>query len=395
MNLFVAFIVFIFLCKLNHIVLSDFKLQNHGSILFNIYFLTIGLVIDPLINAAIIFLYFLYILLAGAYINKRIINLFLFIIFTILYIIFNTVYHYYDKVIDPVFNPYVGMIEYIVYFLYFILISITKMTENNKNKLIEIISLFSIGVFASVIIGWLTSGFSLEHRITGIFVNPNPLGVYSAIILAFNVFRHTQYIKPFYKNMIILLSGIMLILSTSRVAWLGFIVFFVFYLAHSDIKKAIKISILGIFSFILILLIFKDQILFIFHNRILTAFNFKDASTSDRLVLAKIAIMAIKKHLLLGMGIRSYPNYMFSSGFHLNSSAVFHPHNAYLELLQSLGFIGFCLFFLIIIYIIKLQKSINLRHKTMIKMFLAFGIFSRVLNEFPITIFWWTLLYLL
>ena len=289
MNLFVAFIVFIFLCKLNHIVLSDFKLQNHGSILFNIYFLTIGLVIDPLINAAIIFLYFLYILLAGAYINKRIINLFLFIIFTILYIIFNTVYHYYDKVIDPVFNPYVGMIEYIVYFLYFILISITKMTENNKNKLIEIISLFSIGVFASVIIGWLTSGFSLEHRITGIFVNPNPLGVYSAIILAFNVFRHTQYIKPFYKNMIILLSGIMLILSTSRVAWLGFIVFFVFYLAHSDIKKAIKISILGIFSFILILLIFKDQILFIFHNRILTAFNFKDASTSDRLVLAKIA----------------------------------------------------------------------------------------------------------
>ena len=75
MNLFVAFIVFIFLCKLNHIVLSDFKLQNHGSILFNIYFLTIGLVIDPLINAAIIFLYFLYILLAGAYINKRIINL--------------------------------------------------------------------------------------------------------------------------------------------------------------------------------------------------------------------------------------------------------------------------------------------------------------------------------
>lgn len=395
MNLIVAFIVFVFLCKINHIVLSDFQLKNHGNIIFNIYFLTIGLVIDPLINAAVMMLYFLYIILQGACINKNAVNLFLLIIFTSLYIVFNTAYHYFGKVIDPVFNPYIGMIEYIVYFIYFILLSITKMPERNKNKLVEIISLFSIGIFASVVLEWLISGFSLEQRITGIFVNPNPLGVYCAIILALNVFRKTEYINCHCKNIIILLNGIMLVLSTSRVAWLGFIVFFMFYLVHSDLKKAIKLGILAIFSFILVFLLFKEQILFIFYNRVLTAFNFKDASTSDRLVLAQIAVMAIKEQPLFGMGIRSYPSYMFASGLHLNSSAVFHPHNAYLELLQSLGFIGAFLFAFLIIRIIKLQKSKNLRYKTMIKMFLAFGIFSRVLNEFPITIFWWTLLYLL
>ena len=138
------------------------------------------------------------------------------------------------------------------------------------------------------------------------------------------------------------------------------------------------------------IIISNKQMVDLIQSRIVTAFNINDYSTADRIVLMKAAIDSIKLNPIFGNGIRSFALIVKSGEYQIWSSVVFQPHNAYLELFQSLGIIGLGLFGLIIFF--SLYKKRNSRYRVIIIMFFVIGLLNRIFNEFSTTILFWTIL---
>ena len=69
-----------------------------------------------------------------------------------------------------------------------------------------------------------------------------------------------------------------------------------------------------------------------------------------------------------------------------------HPHNAYLEMLQSLGLAGFLLYLVTIVNILIHKSNKDRNFIFVFIMFLAMGLLNRLFNEYSTTIFLWTVL---
>lgn len=135
-----------------------------------------------------------------------------------------------------------------------------------------------------------------------------------------------------------------------------------------------------------------DQFVSVFQSRIVSAFSSTDASTNDRLRLAEAALLISKDHPLFGTGIRSFEQMARSYGYVFNSANVHQPHNAYLELLQNLGIIGFTGFMSVISYGYRTRLSKDRCLQYAFSMFLTIGMLSRIFNDFPTAIWFWVIL---
>lgn len=384
----IAVVVYALLLVMNRKNLIG-KTNRPYFIVLNIYLLTLGLVVSPLINAIIILM-----MLLLATLQKRRIERDTIIIISIiiLYVIFNTLVIYSTKGYSKDFNPYIGAIELATYNFYIISLKMVEYDEKEESLLIETTSLFSVGVFLVGIIELTSSGAFSRWRIYSIFRNPNLVGIYGLIIFALVFRKSNPILSKHYKNLVIVCSFLLVLFSQSRVAWLGLAIYFVCVISKSNLANKFK-YILGIACIAIIFIVmFRDQITYVYEMRILTAINREDFSTSDRIALLKAALDIFKDHWAFGSGIRSFSEEARNYGYSFWSAHVTHPHNAYLELLQTLGITGFVLYAGLIIRLVnKRRRSISNYKATFISL-LFVGLLNRLFNEYSTTIFFWTII---
>ena len=160
----------------------------------------------------------------------------------------------------------------------------------------------------------------------------------------------------------------------------------------SNINSKLKYILMTVMLSFIMLIIFKDEILYLFQTRIVTAFNMEDFSTSDRVGLIKAALDIYEDHKFFGTGIRSFLEEVKKYRYSFWSLHVMHPHNAYLEMLQSLGLAGFLLYLVTIVNILIHKSNKDRNFIFVFIMFLAMGLLNRLFNEYSTTIFLWTVL---
>ena len=382
-------IIYVLLLKISGIRLSEYKNQNRIGVLLRLYLLTIGLVIDPPINGILIFIYTFFYFSKERKISKRDKILIILCLAGCFYVVFNTLILFSVERYDPEFNPYIGMLEYIIYFAYYILLCVEKYNDEERNLLISQASLFAIAIFIVTAFNSLIFYDGSISRMNGIFRNPNLLGIYSAIIFSLVFFNRALKLQNWLRRLALISAGAMLFLSFSRVAWLGIIVFLIlFYTSKKTASTKTKILSVGVLTLIGLSLMLYEPIADMVTERVFSAFNLKDYSTSDRIVLIQAAWDSFMESPICGNGIRSFASIVKSGLYPINSAAVVQPHNAYFELLQSLGILGFLLFFLIIYKSVSFKKKNN-RYFYIVIMFLTIGLLSRLFNEFPTTIWFW------
>lgn len=391
------------LCALIYVLLLIFNRKrcfsfvsgNKVSVVMILYLLTIGLTVTPTVNAVMIVIVLLSTIFQKKKMNRNVYmsrGSFILILLVSTYLILNTIIIYSNKKYNPEFNPYIGLIEMITYFLYFIALSILDLSERDRQLLIEDASIYLIGVFIIGMLGIIDKEAALFGRMSAIFRNPNLLGVYSAIIFALNFQYSHSIISKRIKLMIIGLSFILVLLSQSRVAWIGIIVYFMMVFFKSNINSKLKYILMTVMLSFIMLIIFKDEILYLFQTRIVTAFNMEDFSTSDRVGLIKAALDIYEDHKFFGTGIRSFLEEVKKYRYSFWSLHVMHPHNAYLEMLQSLGLAGFLLYLVTIVNILIHKSNKDRNFIFVFIMFLAMGLLNRLFNEYSTTIFLWTVL---
>ena len=391
------------LCALIYVLLLIFNRKrcfsfvsgNKVSVVMILYLLTIGLTVTPTVNAVMIVIVLLSAIFQKKKMNRNVYmsrGSFILILLVSTYLILNTIIIYSNKKYNPEFNPYIGLIEMITYFLYFIALSILDLSERDRQLLIEDASIYLIGVFIIGMLGIIDKEAALFGRMSEIFRNPNLLGVYSAIIFALNFQYSHSIISKRIKLMIIGLSFILVLLSQSRVAWIGIMVYFMMVFFKSNINSKLKYILMTVMLSFIMLIIFKDEILYLFQTRIVTAFNMEDFSTSDRVGLIKAALDIYEDHKFFGTGIRSFLEEVKKYRYSFWSLHVMHPHNAYLEMLQSLGLAGFLLYLVTIVNILIHKSNKDRNFIFVFIMFLAMGLLNRLFNEYSTTIFLWTVL---
>lgn len=386
-NLLISALIYCLLLFLNGVGLKGYRRVNKAGVFLRIYLLTIGLVIEPMVNSMFIILYVLFYFLLQRKISKTEAPIVFLCIIACFYIVLDTFYIFTYKKYDPAFNPYIGMLEYIVYFIFYIILRCEKYTHEENKLLISHICIFCVSIFLTNLPNLF---YNYPLRMSAIFKNPNLLGIYSVVIFALVIFNDELRLKTWMKNLTIISSISMLFLSFSRVSWLGAIVFLLFFSKSMCLKN--KLSIMCIILFVFgITTISNGQVVAMTVSRIVSAFNTQDYSTSDRIVLAQAAWESLRNNPILGNGIRSLVVDIKNGKYQLWSSGVFHPHNAYLETVQSLGIIGAVLFCGIIFLSLR-NKKYNRRYFYIIIMFFSIGLLNRLFNEFSTTIWFWSIL---
>lgn len=380
----ILFLALVFVCR------KSFRIKDKRNfpIALNIYLLTIGLVISPMVNAVVIVLLLLSAVSYNRKINQKI---FCIITITIAYVAINTMVIYSSKGYDPDFNPYIGMIELWTYCIYIVSVILMSYSDDEKKVIIEVSSLFSICVFIFGLLE-LATGLRGLPRITSIFRNPNLVGIYGLIIFSL-VFKEFDTLLSRHIKYFVLASALGLtILSQSRVSWLGLAVYLVLLIISSDWSHKFKYMLGLIIAATGAYILFADQISILFETRVLTALNREDFSTFDRMQLLYAAIDIFKEHPLFGTGLRSFTVEARNCGYFFWSGHVFHPHNAYLELFQTLGLVGFIIYSTTIIYLFRSSEHKESKYVLTFGAFLVIGLLNRLLNEYLTTIFFWTTL---
>lgn len=347
---------------------------------------TIGLIMGTVFNGIIIFLLLCFSFLLNHKIERNI----CFACFAfITYIILQTIIIFNGKVYDSAFDPYMGMIEYIMYTLFIISLCIYK-NDVLKRKIIYLVITFSLSYYVIgtiEVINNVAAG-QIFNRTSSSFTNPNLFGAYASIILIYLILNKNIFKKRDY-NIILIFSIIFVLLSASRATWfgLGLCGIYKFMKDRKLNLKYIALSLVIVFS----LLVINDILDNILIERVLTAFDSEDASTSDRLLLIQVSLEIIGQYFFFGAGIRTFNSERITRGYILNGT-VTHPHNAFLELFVTLGIIGFILQLIIVYILFKRKKNRDTNVSNYIVFFFALSLFSRLFNSYPISILFWLIL---
>lgn len=130
-----------------------------------------------------------------------------------------------------------------------------------------------------------------------------------------------------------------------------FAVFVLLFKYHANFFKLLKIAVIGLLCFFAFYFVsLNNEILYKFIGRRLESLvsivlkddnqATVDASLAERKQLQKLAMNAFKEKPLLGWGANNFSVYS-----EMNSGPFLYAHNNYLELLSTLGIIGFSLYY--------------------------------------------------
>lgn len=275
-------------------------------------------------------------------------------------------------------------------------------TFNNRQRLLNALYIF-LAVAALVSIDGIFQKFSgwdffhkrllVEGYPTAGFENQNSLAAYllPAVILSTLLFLHkSSRLSRCLLSCLALLAGTVLILVSSRGAWLGlFMGLFLWLFLSRNFKKAV----IPFFIFIIFLLIVPSS-----RQRIMHTFNAK--GDGQRIILMRSSLDMIKDNPFLGKGLGTYMDYFRQ---YAPIDKVYYAHNSYLQMWAEAGVFTIISFFLFLWFLFKdaigaWRKSYNpviLALACAVFGFLVHGFFENHLYSLQLSALCWLILGLL
>ncbi len=263
--------------------------------------------------------------------------------------------------------------------LFSLLILITLISIHSFIELLKIKNIFGLTLpshrFNVGSTYFVTSFFDDEKKLGSFIVRLLPLILSLIILLEFKIIKRINI-----KFLILILSGILVFLSSERVAFFLLIFFFIFSL--KIFKKKILISIFGIFSIIIVSII-EPKLIEKYILTTLTQFgitksydmfekgkirpiwkeiNFSNVNyiSEEHQKLIKSGFEIFKENPMTGSGIKTYHQYCRNliAKKNLDIECSSHPHNTYIQVLSDIGLFGAITIFFIFMYILLINLKI-------------------------------------
>lgn len=232
-------------------------------------------------------------------------------------------------------------------------------------------------------------------RAYGTFNSPNILGGFLLICILFGIILYTQQAKK-SKRIIIILSTILcsmgIFFSFSRAAWIALGISIILILVYLFIQatnkkrfKVLEISLVIVFIFG----IFSSLLPNLVATRIKSEAPLEKNSIIERTDQYKQAINLLKDNWDFGIGLGNYTKEIQKLEPKLNAWDYQPVHNTYLLSLIEIGVLGWMLFILFIILLIKSSVKSPIKFGVMIALIflLAFDHYFWT-QEFGIVLFW-------
>ncbi|MBO4264544.1 MAG: O-antigen ligase family protein [Clostridia bacterium] len=209
-----------------------------------------------------------------------------------------------------------------------------------------------------------TSMFSdITGRVVSFFENPNVLGEFLILTIPFLLtasFGAKKFTSKMFLFMMLISSGICLIFTWSRGAWLGFIfAMIIFFMLYNRLTLILLVS--GAITSPIWFFLLPSSII----NRFSSIGNITDTSTAYRVNIWKGTLSMIKEHFGAGVGLgidsfqKIYPAYSLPA---IENAP--HAHNLYLELTAEMGILGLIALLVCIILFVKCALSLTANEKT-------------------------------
>lgn len=201
-----------------------------------------------------------------------------------------------------------------------------------------------------------TSMFSdIAGRAYGSFGNPNVFGEFLVMMLPLSavMLAKTKGWKRVFSLFGFACTGIALVLTMSRGAWLAAILSFGLFLIIFS-RGFLKLAFFGIFAIPFLPSVLPSSIV----SRFTSIGNMTDTSTSYRVSIWMGSLKMLKDFWPCGVGLGSdaflkvYPRYALSS-----AGYALHAHNLFLNFFLETGIFGITVFLILIIYFLKLVVS--------------------------------------
>lgn len=271
-----------------------------------------------------------------------------------------------------------GWLNYFLLLLFFVFLVIDIVISNNyKKRIFRIFEAITFsGFFVSIYAIFQFFGFDFFQwtepaRLTGRSFSslgqPNSLGLFLILVLpiAFYLFKSKKgFLNKGFYLLIVACQLVALFFSGSRSAWLGFVVGLFFYLVISYFKNNKKIFYTSFLVFLLLFLI----LFFLsndFKQRVLSSFNFNSGSTASRSLLWPKAFEAFLERPF-GYGLENQREALISyyekdwGKFNVVNVVFDRSHNVFLDILLTLGIVGFIFFIFLVFQLTKLLlRNIN------------------------------------
>ncbi|MDR0408292.1 MAG: O-antigen ligase family protein [Campylobacteraceae bacterium] len=189
---------------------------------------------------------------------------------------------------------------------------------------------------------------SLQDGLTGTTINRNIFGFYMAfgtVLVFFKIMKLQKAIKMRYLVLqILFLVG--LLFSYSRASWVFVFAFMLSYTAlfFKQMRQKDILLFLSVFFLFAIAFVFSDALGDRFSSMI-------EGDSSNRFEIWQTTIQLIKQKLLLGYGVRN---------FDFEITGAYFPHNFILDILYSVGILGFSVSVVLLILTYKEIIKTNL-----------------------------------
>ncbi len=236
---------------------------------------------------------------------------------------------------------------------YFLIVNLIKTKEQISKLLILSLAAFALcslygiyqNFFAAPDTTWTDEDMfsEIETRVVSTFENPNVFGEYLIMLipLAFTVLL---FAKGFYKCVfsfgMLAISGLALIYTWSRGAWIGCILAFLIFFIIVN-RNAIGIYLLSLIAVPISIPILPDSIV----ERFSSIGNMTDSSTSYRVFIWEASLNMIRDFFFTGIGVGTTAFQTVYSEYALSGiETAPHAHNLYLQLMIELGVFGFAVF---------------------------------------------------
>lgn len=269
-------------------------------------------------------------------------------------------------------------------------IMIYLLVRNAYSKTSILYIIIASGIFETVTALFQQMGYiesvHTYFTIVGHLNNPGPFGGYIAVclFLSIHLFKESSLKQKnlLYFPIIILLS-VGILVSDSRVAWLGFLIGSITFIPYKKLKR--KFVVIGAF------LLLTGMFLY----------SYRPDSVEGRLLVGKVTIEMIADKPLFGHGIGSFPHkYMLYQAAYLNKEGtekekfiadnIAYAYNEYLHCAAETGIAGCIVLFLAIMILCRYSK--NKKIKGALLVWGVFSLFSYPVSVFPLFIMLFVLL---
>ena len=248
------------------------------------------------------------------------------------------------------------------------------MKKSNQSLIIYYVILQKLQRYYDV--SYITSFFGSEKKLGSFIIRILP------VLISLIYFTNNKFFNDYFvKEWIILISFILIVLSTERMAIFNFGIFIFFYFFTFENKNKLNfiilLSILSItiyFSFPQhVSKIYKSTIEQIYEKKsvieipsLLTRYKYSDkplyySRNHQNMMITSYNIF--KENILFGSGIRTFREECKKKKYKLEQRCSTHPHNTYLQLLSETGIFSFIFISLIFLFFLFENLKIIFRKK--------------------------------